>query len=324
MNEDSEGTWQGNGRIAAFFIVVFFSAIAFLFYGVGDTYIGFAVLLVIPAAVGGLITSIVDPDGKLPPMGCFVLPTLAILFLIGLSVLLFREGAVCVAMILPLWLPAAITGAIVNRYIVHKRRDRSNDDAHVHSVGWLVLPALVLSLDTVMPAQWQTEAVERSTVIAAPPERIWPLLNSLPHIADKEGTANFTQDILGIPRPSSAVIVGRGGVAVRKASWGENIRFEEVIEHSVPDRSLTWRFAFPDDSLQRHTDKHISPDGETLKIRSGGYELVKLGDGSTKLTLRTEYEMKARMTPYLRFWGELMLGDIQENVLTIIKQRAER
>lgn len=324
MEVNQEERRRSDGRIPAFFLAILIAAIIALFYGVGSTDIGFAVLLAIPAALGGLITSAVDPDGKLPPMGCFMLPTVAILFLIGLSVLLFREGAVCVAMILPLWLPAAITGAIVNRYIVWKRQRVSDDDANFLSAGWLVLPALVLSLDTVMPAQWQTEAVERSTVIAAPPERIWPLLNRLPHISAKEGTANFTQDILGIPRPSSAVIVGRDGVSVRKASWGENIRFEEVIEHSIPDRSLTWRFAFPDDSLQRHTDNHISPDGETLKIHTGSYELVKLVNGTTKLTLRTEYEMKARMTPYLRFWGELMLGDIQENVLAIIKQRAER
>ena len=45
--------------------------------------------------------------------------------------------------------------------------------------------------------------------------------------------------------------------------------------------------------------------------------------GRTLLTLRTNYIAKTHVNPYARLWGEILLGDIQSNVLAIIKQRAE-
>ena len=72
-----------------------------------------------------------------------------------------------------------------------------------------------------------------------------------------------------------------------------------------------------------HTDRHISPDGQFLKIDTGDYTLTPLNDGTTKLTLRTNYIARTHVNLYAQMWGEILLGDIESNILTIIKQRAE-
>ena len=80
---------------------------------------------------------------------------------------------------------------------------------------------------------------------------------------------------------------------------------------------------FPDDSVQAHTDKHIDPDGPVLKIARGGYTLNETENSTVTVELSTTYRMRTRLGLYFGYWGELMLGDVQSNVLEIIKQRAE-
>jgi hypothetical protein len=105
--------------------------------------------------------------------------------------------------------------------------------------------------------------------------------------------------------------------------WGDDIQFEERITALAPGKTIQWDFAFPDNSVQAYTDRHIAPDGPLLKIASGGYRLERLDPGKTRLTLHTTYHMRSRLDWYLGWWGEVMLGDVQDNVLAIIKQRAE-
>lgn len=61
-----------------------------------------------------------------------------------------------------------------------------------------------------------------------------------------------------------------------------------------------------------------------LKIARGGYTLEPLEGGRVRVTLSTTYRMRSRLVWYAGLWGERMLGDVQDNVLAIIKTRAER
>ncbi len=112
--------------------------------------------------------------------------------------------------------------------------------------------------------------------------------------------------------------------AVRTAYWGHHINFQERIITWEPERKLGWTFNFTNSTVQDYTDRLISPEGEFLKIESGEYVLTPISDDVTELTLTTRYVAKTRVNAYAGMWGELMMGDIQENVLTIIKERAER
>lgn len=90
-----------------------------------------------------------------------------------------------------------------------------------------------------------------------------------------------------------------------------------------PNRSIEWDFAFPDPSLQNRVDRHISPSGDMLYVQSGAYRLQALSDGRTLVTLETTYAMRTRLGWYFGWWGERMLGDVQDNVLAIVKDRSE-
>ena len=75
--------------------------------------------------------------------------------------------------------------------------------------------------------------------------------------------------------------------------------------------------------MRRHTDRHISPDGAHLRIARGAYRLEPAEGGRTLLRLETRYALRSPVNFYAALWGDLLLGGIQENVLGIVRDRAE-
>lgn len=309
-------------------LALLLAAACALFYGDAidhftEGYGSWLALVAIPAALGGLLVQIAYPDGNLPVVGCFIWPTLGIVAAAVLAWAAIGEGAICIAMVLPLWIPAAIAGALVNRWN-KARADKAGASARLNSAAWLAFPILLASGDSLAPPVWHEQTVTRETIVAASPDALWPLLVSIPAIEPGEGRRTFTHDILGVPRPSEATLVERAGRLVRKARWGTDIRFEERVTEWRENHAIGWTFAFPDDSIRQRTDRHISPDGPILKIATGRYELLRLNDDKTLVRLTTGYRMRTSFPAYLSWWGERLLGDVQSNVLAIVKQRAER
>jgi hypothetical protein len=289
-----------------------------------SSFAGLGALLAIPAALGGLIAYVANVDGKTSAMGCFVWPTLALLALVGTAWLALGEGFLCIAMVLPLWIPAAITGYAVSWWNTSNPKPHDNaDPSRLYSIAWTVLPLLLVVAEQFHPPDWQNISVSRDIEIKASSAVIWPLLVSIPDISPNEGRSNFSQDILGVPRPREAILVHQKGSLVRKAHWGDGVRFEEQIDYIKPLASISWKFLFPNKSIEKHIDQHISPNSDLLKIKSGRYELIRISPTVTRVRLTTEYAMRTRLIGYLTWWGERLLGDIQGNVLEIVRDRAE-
>ncbi len=287
------------------------------------SYSGFAFMVLFPFAIGGLATG--AGLQIYSHYGCILAPAVLFAIIFPLVHYGLAEGLVCILMALPLWLAAGLGGGLAT-WIIHRRQRRLPEEsgtARLKVAGLLALPFALLYAEETSPPAWQTRTVTRSVEIAAGAQEVWPLLVAIPAIGLGEGIATFTHDTAGIPRPSEARLVARKGRLVREGRWGADIRFEERITALERGHRIAWDFAFPDDSVQRYTDHHISPDGPLLKIAQGGYTLTPLTDGRVRVTLSTTYRMRSRLGWYLEWWGEQMLGDVHDNVLAIIRQRAE-
>lgn len=300
--------------------------IAFGVYGIDHIFdenfsgavIGLGTLFFLPFTLGAIgafwLTSLGRIKGSKSSMLLFLMFGLPLL-----SLVVLREGFVCILMLMPIWLIGIILGVLCveNLYEKFERRSRLKCSALI------ALPILVGVVEGAFPPNAVNYSVERSIIINSTPEDVWPLLAELDNISLDEGQWTFAQNIMGIPRPVSATITLKGEQAIRYAQWGESITFEEHIYSQVDHESLRWTFEFPNDSVHRYTDRHISPDGAHLKIQTGGYQLRALPDGQTLLTLDTHYQAATAINGYAALWGELILGGIQDNILTIVKTRAE-
>jgi len=276
-------------------------------------------LLVLPAALSAFVAYVADPWKERSHGFYAAVPLWMLGVTIVAGIVILREGAVCVVMLAPLWLVAGLAGA----EFAYRIRRRAAD-GRTYSLAVLAIPLIAMQVEPLLPVPDRYETVVRTVDIAARPERIWPLLRGIPDVRPDEGQWNVTQDVVGIPRPVGARLIGEGVGAERHAVWGADIRFRERIDEWQVHRSIGWRFHFDDADDWVYTDRHLIPNSPHFAVTQGGYRMQPLETGETRVTLWTRYRMRTHLNTYAMVWGEIFLGDLENNLLTIVKHRAER
>jgi hypothetical protein len=281
--------------------------------------ISISFLILLPTVLSMFVAYVADPTGE-QPIDYYL--GVALQFMVAgfvVSVFVLREGAVCIMMLGPLWIGSGLGGAGI-AYQLRRRVRRGR----TYCTALLLLPVACFEIEPLFPKPVERAVVTRSVVVDAPPSRIWPLLRGISDVASGEGRWNLTQDVVGVPRPVSAHLIGDGVGAQRLAVWGHGIRFrEEITEWSLNER-MGWRFIFDDANGWAFTDPHLRPGNPYMRITTGGYRVTPTADGRTRVELHTEYWAETPVNAYARIWGEVFLGDLESNILAVVKARAER
>lgn len=315
---------RDNWQLVTAFIVALAAALGVYFLaaaGSGAT-IGYALIVVLPAALTAFIAW-VGSIGRDWSRGTFLAIPLWLAFAATLIGAVFlREGVVCLVMALPVWIAFGYIG--LWPVYLYRRSRKHVDPAIFRAHTLLLIPFLALLIDQQIAPPRETRTVVREIIVAAPPSVVWPRLLAIPAIAPGEGRWNASQDLLRLPRPLAARLSDEGRGAVREAYWQDGIRCQEIVTDWEENRLLQWRFAFPDPSIHVRTDRHIEPHGRHLWIDTGGYRLIPLADGRTKIRLWTRYHLATPFNTYAGWWGERILGDIQDNVLAVVAGRTAR
>ncbi len=283
--------------------------------------ISFAFLLILPGAISAFVAFVADPWNERSFSFYMRIPIYLLGVIAVASLFILREGVICVLILSPLWLGSGIMGVTL-AYRMRHRRDKGSNATYCSAL--LVLPLVAMQVEPMMPLPTANPVVTRSIVINASPARIWPLLKGIPDVRPGEGRWNLSQDVIGIPRPIGARLVGNGIGADRFANWGQHIDFRERIIEWVPERRIGWRFIFDDIAGWGFTDRHLMPDTPYFHITTGGYTIEPLASGQTRITLETRYRVTTPVNGYSALWGELFLGDVENNLLALMKQRAEQ
>ena len=280
-------------------------------------------VMIQPAAINAFIAIVGDPLRRRRLRFYLLVPLVSAAGMIVVSIFALQEGAVCVVMLSPLWVLFGMAGT----GLAWKLRPRETELDHVGDTfqahGLLVLPLLAMALESMLPVPVAHYTVTREVVIDAPAEDIWPMMQGMGSVAPDEGQWNVSQSVIGLPRPEGAWLESEGLGAIRNARWQRGVVFSEVVTDWQPDQRIGWQFDFAGSRGWDITDPHLRPDGPYMRIETGGYELERLPDGKHVLRLHTTYAAQTHFNGYASLWGELFLGDIQANVLEVIRQRAE-
>lgn len=286
--------------------------------------ISFSFLVILPAAVTAFILGIADPfRERSRAFYTRKIPVALLVAVVSTSLVFLYEGILCIVMLAPIWYGLSTLGGYLAWRWFGPRDE--GDGQTLRSTALLLVPVLAMQAEPYVPLPIANVVVSRSIVVAADPAKIWPLAQGVGAIAPSEGTWNLSQDVIRLPRPVSATLVGAGPGAIRYVRWQQGLSFKEVITDWQPGRRLWWRFRFDKDEMDgwKLQDRHLMPDSAYYRITDGGYTLEPLGDGRTRLTLTTHYRVRTPVNWYARLWGELFLGDVSNNVLAVIAQRAE-
>jgi len=232
--------------------------------------------------------------------------TTGLLLLIG-----HLEGAICLAMALPLAIPLALFGAwLTHRILVDGRSPRA--------LGALALvPFLFAGSPDV-----GLHAVESHVEVAAPPDVVWRNVIEFPKLpAPSEMIFKA-----GLAYPERARIVGRGVGAVRYCDFSTG-PFVEPIR--VWDEARLLRFTVtsspePLRELTPYPSVHPPHLNGYFLSRQGQFLLRPLPNGHTLLSGTTWYELRMGPGVYWRLWSDYVVHQIHLRVLEHIRSLAER
>jgi hypothetical protein len=280
----------------------------------------------LPAVLCAFIAYVADPLSQRRRLFYLLVPIWVLAGTLVVSVFLLREGVICILMLLPLWAISGIAGSFLVYALRRKERERreSQEQSRVFSAALLLLPLMAMQAETMIEWPRANYSVTRSIVIEAPAEVIWPLVQGISDVQPGEGSWNISQDLIGIPRPLGARLEGSGIGATRHARWDREIQFSETITEWQENRRIGWQFDFEEPSNWGIADPHLHPDSTVARVVRGGYTIEPLGPNRTRVSLDTQYWVRTPANAYSALWGQLILGDLSNNLLALIKQRAER
>jgi uncharacterized membrane protein YhaH (DUF805 family) len=230
------------------------------------------------------------------------------------------EGMICILMMLPLFLPVVMLGAIVGYFVVRLGPRRTGNLGKVALVLFALLPTMVGAEHITTPEPSLFTCVS-SVVINAPPEDVWRHVVSFSDL-DPPNDWLFRS---GVAYPIRARIEGTGVGAVRHCEFSTGA-FVEPIEDWDEPRLL--RFAVtsnPAPMKEWNPLFEIHPphlDG-FLVSKQGQFLLTPLPGGKTLLTGSTLYQHGLWPASYWRLWSDPIIHAIHDRVLRHIKTLTE-
>lgn len=268
-------------------------------------------LFLVPAVVGYLtVRPVRNPSLRFRILAPWVTCALIIIGAVATEL----EGAICVVFAAPVMLLFASLGGLLAGVGTRSR-------ATVELPIVLLLPVMSMRLEGRHPLPERQVVTSTQIEIAAPPSVVWPLVVSVDTIRQTERRrALFTS--VGFPAPIAATLSHPGVGGVRTASFERGVVFHEVVTTWEPERRL--RFTIDArDVPPTALDAHVTIGGPFFDVLTGTYELHPLSPTKTLLVLRSEHRVSTRFNPYAAWWADHIMSSIQQNILQVLKARAE-
>ena len=240
--------------------------------------------------------------------------------LAGLSLLaLAIEGAICLAMALPLATSIAIFGGFIG-YILQKRNTVSTSSLRVVSLVFLVMPGFVL-LENAISDEPSLYEVSTSIVVKATPQEVWPHVIAFAELPPPTEALFQT----GIAYPTRARIEGRGVGAVRHCIFSTGEFVEPITVWDEP-RLLQFDVRNQPPVMNEwspYKDLHPPHLENYLSSRKGQFLLTPLPDGTTRIEGTTWYQNRFWPAAYWHWWSDYIIHRIHMRVLLHIKNLSE-
>lgn len=244
-------------------------------------------------------------------------PWVATALFVGGTLMVFIEGIICAAFIVPLF---AVMGSVGGLAMGIVCRITNWPKPALYSVA--LVPLLLGGIEPQWPNPDQFSNTSRTLFIAAPAERVWHELNAARDIRPSEVGDAWAYRV-GVPMPVSGVTVDTPEGRVRQVQWQKNVHFEEVVTEWQPHRLLKWRFRFTPESFPAGAlDDHVMIGGPYFDLRDATYTLTPR-DGGTELRVAVSWRLSTRFNWYADPVMQFLLGDASENILRFYKARSE-
>ena len=280
--------------------------------------IGLAFIFVVPFVLGVLTMAIMPRQYKSSIAHAVFMPWLSFL-LVAVALLIFAwEILICIVMAIPIYLPLSSAGGLLFYAIVRRRSDKKLSQMSL--IAFLLAPYMIGMIEQQIPSPESIRTVDTQIVIDAPAEIVWQQITSVPEIQPSEHHPAFFH-LTGMPKPIQAMLPQGGVGTVRWSSYEGGLLFTEVVTEWEPQQGFDFTIDLDSESEPPWPWNQIG--GPSFDILDGTYRIEPLDEGRVILHLSSRHRLATKLNSYGGFWTDLILSDIQNYILTVIKGRAE-
>jgi hypothetical protein len=278
---------------------------------------GLGLFVGVPVLIGFLPAAALRLTGPQTFLRCLLIALTTALMLVIELFLRAWEGAICIAMALPLAFPLLVLGAALAYALFHKGSLRPTGP------GVAGLVAVVgLSVSDASLQRAPSYVTADSVTIDATRQRVWNEIVNLKTVPAPSGlllkTGIACPQSVRIPRP------GQGGTRLCTLSTGQILERIDVWE---PGRRLRWTALSTPPPMTE-----VNPFGPVdaphlhgfFEAFRGEFVLETEESGATRLTRRTWYRHNLQPAAYWKFWCDLAAREAHDLVLQEIRRLAER
>ncbi len=295
-----------------------------LFFGVSTWIELFSVMSIsflfcLPTGVGALTIYLSNIEQVRKLRYRLFMPWIPVLIFLVITLAVALEGWACWLMVLPLFLIAASLGGLLGGYFKMKKQS-----ANVYISFLALLPLLMSPIESMVGSIPGTYQAYTFIDIDAPAEVIWSNVTRVREINEAQDKGWLTKT-LGFPRPVKAELNYEGVGAYREAIFTNGLVFHETVSEYVHQQKMVFTIiAYPHEIPSTTMDEHVVIGGAYFDVLNGTYELQKLNDTTHRLHLYSHFKLNTTFNFYASWWAKWIMKDIQNNILQVEKQRAEK
>lgn len=234
------------------------------------------------------------------------------------SIIVLREGVICLIMASPLLYAVQVAGGGIMRTICYGLWKPSMKVYSLSIVPLLMILANPFASNTLF------STTQNEIVIHAPVQEVYQAINNIQQIQESE-IKSSPIFWMGFPKPTSGMTVADGEGFTRQIHWQRGIYFEEAITHHEPNSLLGWTYRFTPESFPKGSlDDHLEIGGEYFDLAYTDYRLEKISEHQTKLILTIDYRLSTEINWYAKPWADYVLNEFSDVVLNVYKTRLEK
>lgn len=251
-------------------------------------------------------------------MVAFFSPWVATALMMVGAMLSLLEGSICVAILSPVFLVLSSLGGLLMRSVLSVMAVQGR-----HIGGLAVLPLLALVVEGPVAPQDHWQRIERSTVVAATPQRVWDEIVQARDIRPEELKPTLVH-LIGVPRPIEGINHPTAQGEVRDSRWERGVHFRGHVTDRVEGRTLAWRYEFSPDSFPPGTmDDHVVLGGRYLDLGETRFTLTPIDAGHTRLDVVAHYRVTSSINVYAVPVADLLGRDFVDMLLDLYRERSE-
>ena len=246
----------------------------------------------------------------------FFLPFLSVLLFFIITLSSGVEDLLCILMIVfPFLLAAGSVGLLVTPLM------KSRNSNKLYSI--LLIPLILNPIESLIPNKIENYRVETKIAINAVSQTVWSNLIEVPEIKATEYNKGFF-NYIGVPRPIRSELRTINGKEYRIGYFSNDLKLYETISIMEPPKYVEFKIHIKESELRDlPTDKHLL-GSDYFRFEHISYELNKISDDKTELTLSCIYTLDSKMNWYANFWAKRIIKDFETRLLESLKLKIEQ